>query len=89
MSTTFLLKGAAGTRYHGAYSRTTLEVRGTWGMSGPQPVSEDGGVPDLVHQLFEQFPKVQRIALGYEGGGAVFSRMADADDEATKATRPA
>jgi hypothetical protein len=83
--TTFLMKGASGVRYHGAYSRTTLEIRGTWRMSGPQPVGDDGGVPDLVHQVFEQFPKVQRIALSYEGGGVVFSRMEPAEADASAA----
>lgn len=77
--TTFLMKGASGVRYHGSHSRTKLEIRGAIGMSGPQPVSDDGGVPELVHQLFQQFPKLQQVALGADTFGVVYQRMRDED----------
>lgn len=75
--TTFVMKGAAGVRYHGSHSRTKLDIRGHVSMSGPQPVSDDGGVPELVHQLFQQFPHLKQVALGAETHGVVYQRMTD------------
>lgn len=73
--TTFLMRGATGVRYHGSHSRTKLEIRGHISMSGPQPVSDNGGVPELVHQLFQQFPQLQQVALGAADCGVVFQRI--------------
>lgn len=73
--TTFNLKGARGISYHGSHSRTKMEIRGCFSMSGPQPVSDDGGVPELVHQLFQNFPKLQQVALCADDSGVVYQRI--------------
>lgn len=78
--TSFLMKGATGVRYHGSHSRSKLDIRGHISMSGPQPVGDEGGVPELVHQLFQQFPKLQQVALGAETFGVVYQRMKDEPD---------
>jgi hypothetical protein len=77
--TTFLLKGhKAKEVFHGSHAVTgTLEIRGNWSMSGPQPVG-DGGVPECVAQVFRSMPAVTRIALqGENGAGSVWQRVED------------
>lgn len=77
MSTTFALKGHAGTIYHGAHSRTPLEIRGHFHIQGPQPVG-DGGVPKWVSDAFDAMPHMTRIALSSKTGGVVWSRIEEA-----------
>lgn len=84
----FSMRGAKGPQYHGSYVRTPMEIRGAVSMSGPQPVSNEGGVPELVHQLFQAYPGVKRIALGTDTGGVVYHRM-DNQDQEPQAGQPA
>ncbi|MEJ7932535.1 hypothetical protein WG922_21375 [Ramlibacter sp. AN1015] len=81
--TKFLLKGSKAIRYHGAHSRVPLEIMGKFTLSGPQPVDNDGGVPEAIHAMFEARPGLHRIALSTkDGGGVVWTRI---DDEASEA----
>lgn len=81
MSITFALKGGKARTFHGSHSRTPLSISGTWQFSGPQPVDDDGGVPQWVADLFDRMPDLKRIALGTETGGVVWSRRSE---DATK-----
>jgi hypothetical protein len=75
--TTFAMRGHAGPLFHGTYC-SAMEIRGRSHCSGPQLVSDDGGVPTAVKALFDAMPQVDRVALIREdGGGAVYSRMKD------------
>lgn len=64
-----------GERYHGSHSRTKLEIKGHFSTSGPQPVSDDGGVPILVADIFRNMPKIQSVTLNGESSGVVYSRL--------------
>ena len=75
MSTTFLLKGnKTAERFYGQHSRTPLEIKGHWSMSGPQAVGE-GGVPECVAEVFRAFPHMKSIALGTDTHGVVWQRL--------------
>jgi hypothetical protein len=74
MSMTFALKGHKGKLYHGSHSRTPLEFRGTWNMTGRQPVG-DGGVPQWIDELMEANPDIQQIAISTNDGGVIWSRI--------------
>lgn len=75
MSKTFAMKGGTGKRVHGAYSRSPLEIKGHFTMSGPQPIDDESGCPQWVADLFDQHPDIQRVALSGDEWGAVFSRI--------------
>lgn len=86
MSTTFLMRDRKATTdpdrpvfsqrvFHGAHSHTKLEIRGQWHVQGPQPVSDGGGVPKLVADIFDAYPQVQKVAVATDTGGSVFSRI--------------
>ena len=74
MSTIFAMKGGPGRTFHGAYSRTAMEIKGHWHMQGPQPVSDDGGVPQWAADLFDAMPDLMQIALATKRGGVVWTR---------------
>ncbi len=65
-------------RYHGSHGSGGLKVKGTFWMSGPQPVGK-GGVPEEVAALFRAFPTIQMVALEMEEDGrkssSVYQRM--------------
>ena len=75
MSTLFAMKGSKASTFHGAHSSKPLEIRGTWHMQGPQPISNSGGVPLWVADLFDARPDLMQVALSTEQGGVVWSRM--------------
>lgn len=77
------LPGAFPTKVvHGSYSRTKMEIRGHWHLSGPQSVATEGGCPEWVNNLFENRPELKRVALDFgENGGVVYTRM---DEHAPK-----
>jgi hypothetical protein len=62
-------------RIHASYSRKALDIRGTWYMSGPQPVGVDGGAPQWVWDLFEQDETIQTVTVGRADYGVVYARM--------------
>ena len=72
--TTFALKGHRGKLYHGEHFGTPLEFRGSFRMSGRQPVG-DGGVPEWVDRLMEANPDIQKIAISSIGSGVIWSRI--------------
>lgn len=83
MAQTFAMRGNKSEVYHGAHSRTPLEIRGSFSMSGPQPVGDDGGVPTAVAEIFRAMPHCQTISLGNEKGGVVYSRLASDPSKGT------
>jgi hypothetical protein len=74
VSTVFLMSGSKAKAFHGTYSRTRLDIRGTHSLSGPQPIGE-GGVPQWVADAFDAHPGLMQIALNGEDRGAVYSRL--------------
>lgn len=74
MSITFALKGNTGRRVHTSFSRTKLEIRGHFSMSGPQPVGGNG-CPEWIADLFDANPNLTQIALGNEESGIVYQRI--------------
>lgn len=64
--------------FHGAHSRSGIEVTGHWSTQGPQPVGE-GGVPQWVADAFDADPRLMQVALSgeHEGQkfGSVYSRI--------------
>jgi hypothetical protein len=77
MSLSFAMKGSTKPTFHGAHSHTKLEIRGNFYASGPQPVGDDGGVPQWVADAFAYFPSLREIALNGDTHGVVYSRFAD------------
>lgn len=66
--------------FHGAHSWGKMEIKGQWHTQGPQPVSESGGVPQCVVDIFDKYPHVQQVAIAFKGeegqeNGSVFSRI--------------
>lgn len=80
MTKKFTLKEFNGKRFHGSYSRTPLEIRGTFHLQGPQPIGE-GGVPEYIAEIFEKLPELENIALSYKTGGVIWTRMSEVDNE--------
>jgi hypothetical protein len=82
MSYTFLMRGPKSDAqvFHGAHSRSPLEIRGQFSMTGPQPVG-DGGVPKWVADLFESMPDLKQVALSTDKRGVVWSRLSDESKE--------
>lgn len=72
---TFALRGNTRPQLHASYSCTPLEVKGHFHMSGPQPVSNNGGAPEWVAQVLRDHPDVEAIAVCREHGGVVWQRM--------------
>lgn len=76
----FAMKGSKSVIFYGSHSSRPLEIRGHFYCSGPQPVSDAGGVPTWVAELFNATPELKTIALSTTSGGSVWSRP----DEVTK-----
>lgn len=55
-----------------AYSRTALDIRGSFNIQGPQQVGPNG-VPQEVADLFERMPNAKHIAITSSEGGVVFT----------------
>lgn len=53
-------------RYHSTFCQGDLEIRGILTTSGPQPVSEDGGVPEFVADIFRKDVSVQTVVISRE-----------------------
>lgn len=70
----FAMKGHHGPLFHGSHSTKSLEIRGQFHCSGPQPVGE-GGCPQWVADIFDRLPKLDRIALDGDGRGVVWTRI--------------
>lgn len=62
-------------RFHGAYANGELEIKGSFVFSGPQPVNNEGGIPEYIVQLFDHFPDIDQIALSGKKGSRVYSRF--------------
>lgn len=75
MTTVFAMKGNAGPIFHGAHSRSKLEIKGCFTAQGPQPVGDEGGVPQWIADAFAAMPHLQQLALNGEHSGVIYSRM--------------
>lgn len=60
---------------HGSHSCSKLEIRGHFHITGPQPVGVEGGAPQWAYDLMKDNPRIESIAVAYEGGGVVWSKM--------------
>lgn len=81
MSALFSLKGNKSRTFHGALSCRPLEISGHFHIRGPQPVSNDGGVPAWAAELFDSKPDLMQIALSTKTGGVVWTRMKTETEE--------
>lgn len=55
-----------------AYSRTPLDLRGSFHIQGPQQVGPNG-VPQEVADLFERMPTAKHIAITSSESGVIFT----------------
>jgi NaMN:DMB phosphoribosyltransferase len=83
MAIVFALKGSDARQVHGSHAHGPLEIKGRFTSSGPQPIDNDGGCPEWVADLLDQFPDIQQVALSGDKWGVVWQRMRT-NDEATK-----
>jgi hypothetical protein len=71
----FALKGNTKKQIHGAHARGPLEIKGCFHAQGPQPVDNDGGAPQWVADLMDQYPDVNQVAISSDGHSTVWSRI--------------
>ena len=71
----FVTKGYEGKIIHGSHAMGSLEIKGTFHISGPQPVNNEGGAPEWVADLLEKYPEINQVALSGEKWSVVWGRM--------------
>jgi len=62
-------------RVHSSISYTKLEIKGTFGITGPQTVGGPGCAPQWAADALAN-PKIIAVAYVTENGGAVYQRIA-------------
>jgi len=72
---TFAMRGNTDRCLHGAHSHTPLEIKGHFHYQGPQPVGCEGGAPQWVADLMDQYPDVECVAINRKNGGVVWGRI--------------
>jgi hypothetical protein len=72
---TFALKGSREPQVHAAHSRTRLQIRGCFHITGPQIVGGDGGAPQWVADVLAAHPEIEEIAVNRGSGGVCYARM--------------
>lgn len=77
----FAMRGSNRKTIYSSHSNRPLEISGSWFVSGPQPVGTEGGCPQFVADIFNQYPELKTISLGFEKSGVVFSRPENATQE--------
>jgi hypothetical protein len=70
----FALKGFKGETVHCSSSMEPIEIKGKWHFQGRQPISNDGGAPQFISELFEQNENIEAIAIKTKNGGKVYAR---------------
>ncbi len=70
--TLFAMRGNTEKKLHGAHSHTRLDIRGSFWMQGPQPVS---GLPEWIVKAFEDDPNIMELAINTGENGVLYSRM--------------
>ncbi len=84
-SNKFCLRGNKSKQVYGQIAHSgELTISGLFDCRGTQPVDDDGGCPVWVDEVLEKHPEIKMLALTYERGGVVYSRMSkpvEANDE--------
>ncbi len=74
--TIFALRGNKEKQIHGSHSHAPIECRGSFHMSGPQPVS---GLPEWLVKLFEGNDTIRQVSVSTDNYGVVYTRMENSD----------
>ena len=70
------MKDCRARQVHLSYSYSKIEIKGHFGITGPQVVGGEGGCPEWVAKALDENPHLQAIALVTETGGRVYQRLA-------------